>query len=136
MTTPTFPLETAVGWFSLTVVDERCIIAKAPASGQALLIVDGDELGVAVELRPDPTGVWRPREPKDLLMDRRGHGGVRFSSKPDQRLQQTIVEALAEAVTAWAIECPILLATAAAFNQDATLHRSRRVTVARITTKD
>jgi hypothetical protein len=101
MTAPPFNLETALGWFSLTVVDERRIIATAPARGIALLMMGGDQLSIRVELQPDHDGVWRPLRPADVLVIRRVRG-VQRDSEPDQRLHQMIIDALSAAVTAWA----------------------------------
>jgi hypothetical protein len=122
MTAPAFPLETTLGWFSLTVVDERHIVARAPAGAGTLLMLDGEQLRVQVELCPDVDGVWRPRERDDLLVVRRGQGRIRVESEQDRRLHQMIIDVLGEAVTAWASDCPILLATAAAFHRDPARH--------------
>jgi hypothetical protein len=117
MTAPTFRLVTSLGDFALTIVDERRIIARAPASNELLLLLDGDELAIQLELRQQGDGVWRPEGPDDLLLLRRRRGSSQVRSEEDAGLRNVIIAALVQEVTAWATGCPVLLATAAAFNQ-------------------
>jgi hypothetical protein len=117
MTAPTFRLVTNLGDFALTIVDERRIIARAPASNERLLLLDGDELAIQLELRQQGDGVWRPESPDDLLLLRRRRGNRQVRSEEDAGLRNVIIDALVEEVTAWATGCPVLLATAAALNQ-------------------
>jgi hypothetical protein len=117
MTAPSFRLVTNLGDFALTVIDERCIIAKAPADPDLLLLIDGDELAIRLELHQQRDGIWRPDSPDELLLLRRHRGSVQVRSEEDAGLRQVIVDALVEEVTAWATDCPVLLATAAALNR-------------------
>ena len=117
MTAPTFRLETDLGEFSLTVVDEGRIIARAPASRDVLLLLEGDELAIQVELRRRSDGTWRPDSPDDLLLLRRRSGSLQARSEQDPHLRQLVADALAQEVSTWATDCPLLLATAAAFNR-------------------
>jgi hypothetical protein len=50
MTAPTFRLVTNLGDFALTIVDERRIIARAPASSERLLLLASIP-GAEIELR-------------------------------------------------------------------------------------
>jgi hypothetical protein len=117
MTAPTFRLVTNLGDFALTIVDERRIIARAPASHDVLLLIGGDELAIQLELRQQRDGLWRPDSPEDLLLLRRRRGSLQARSEEDADLRAVIIDALVEEVTAWAAGCPVLLATAAAFNR-------------------
>ncbi len=116
MTAPTFLVETALGPFALTVVDEHCIIARsAPGDGSR------DE-EIQVVFHQASGDAWWPRTEDDVLALRRGihRGRGRTGGMEVLDLQPGVIAALSEVVTEWASACPLLLETAGAMSRQST----------------